>query len=80
MTVTGNKKPPYHTEGLRHCLEQMRRECSAGAVIAYEMGQSRRMAWFRGMWYEVEAELLILKQEEAVTEKGGRQNLSEKLK
>jgi hypothetical protein len=58
----------------------MRRECETGAIIAYEKKQVRRMAWFRGMWYEVEAELLILKQEEAVTEKGGRQNLSEKLK
>ena len=65
MTVHGNNPGPYHDAGLRHCLEQMRRECETGAIIAYEMGQSRRMAWFRGMWYEVEAELLILKQEEA---------------
>ena len=36
MTVTGNAPPPYHLQGLRHCLERIRAAADAGRVICWE--------------------------------------------
>ena len=38
MTVTGNAPPPYHLQGLRHCLERIRAAADAGRIICHERG------------------------------------------
>jgi hypothetical protein len=48
MTVTGNRPPPYHAEGLAQCLQQIRQACEKGRTIcgekewlAFDLGFSR---------------------------------------